>query len=319
MTMNSEGFLADILAEPNCLDALADRATRVFSELPLDGIRRLIFLGMGSSRYAARSAAAALQASGVDAVAAYASSGALPEADRETLVVAISASGGSIETLEALARYRGACRTAFLTNKPDAVCGLADVVIPMQCGPEPGGISCRTFQATVGLLQLMAQTLVGSGDVVAHLRTAASSQRALFDSRSSWLEQTADLLDGPAVYVIGPAERIASVDQSSLMLREGPRLVSAGCETGDWSHVDVYLSKHGEYRALLLPGSRYQAEVLRWAHEPGRECTLVSVGSPIAGAAACVRFPDVNNAAVAALVETSVTELIAWELWRRQA
>ena len=47
------------------------------------------------------------------------------------------------------------------------------------------------------------------------------------------------------------------------MLREGPRLPAYGCETADWSHVDVYLTKTTDYRMLLLAGSRWEAELLR--------------------------------------------------------
>ena len=42
------------------------------------------------------------------------------------------------------------------------------------------------------------------------------------------------------------------------MLREGPRRAAIASETGEWSHVDVYLTKTLDYRMLLLPGSRYE-------------------------------------------------------------
>jgi fructoselysine-6-P-deglycase FrlB-like protein len=63
--VNRPGLLADVLAEPAALDALA--AACAAPEGPLvalpdpDGVERVLLVGMGSSRYAARTAATALR------------------------------------------------------------------------------------------------------------------------------------------------------------------------------------------------------------------------------------------------------------------
>jgi hypothetical protein len=48
------------------------------------------------------------------------------------------------------------------------------------------------------------------------------------------------------------------------MLREGPRLPAVGCETGDWSHVDVYLTKTTDYRLLVFAGSVWEPQLAEW-------------------------------------------------------
>ncbi len=101
------------------------------------------------------------------------------------------------------------------------------------------------------------------------------------------------------------------------MLREGPRIPADACETGDWSHVDVYLSKHAGYRLLLLGGSAWEDELLDWLRR--RDGTLVAVGRPVAGAAVHVPFDDADDPDLAALVETAPAELLAWQLWQRAA
>ena len=53
------------------------------------------------------------------------------------------------------------------------------------------------------------------------------------------------------------------------MLREGPRRAADGCETGDWNHVDVYLTKTLDYRALVFTGSRFDADAVQWMRERG--------------------------------------------------
>ena len=72
--------------------------------------------------------------------------------------------------------------------------------------------------------------------------------------------------------------------------------------------MDVYLTKRPGYRMLLMPGSRYDAEVYGWQKE--RDFTITSIGTD-------VMIPGAEDPLVAALVETSVSELLAAELWRR--
>ena len=77
------------------------------------------------------------------------------------------------------------------------------------------------------------------------------------------------------------------------MLREVPRMPAYACETGDWSHVDVYLTKRPGYRALLLPGSRYEAEVMEWAAERG--FPVVVAGGSLPGSALEIDLPGAGD------------------------
>jgi hypothetical protein len=75
---------------------LTRTSTRLRSEA-----RRVLFIGMGSSRYAALNAAAYLRSLGRDAHAEHASTGSPQPAEQGLLVVAVSAGGGSAETIAA--------------------------------------------------------------------------------------------------------------------------------------------------------------------------------------------------------------------------
>jgi hypothetical protein len=116
------------------------------------------------------------------------------------------------------------------------------------------------------------------------------------------------------VYAIAPYERLSSALQSALMFREAPRIPADGCETGDWLHVDLYLTKFPPYRALLFTGSRYDPDVMTWGRE--RASSIIAVGRTTEGAVLHVPVPD--DPLVAVLVETMVAELAASELWRRR-
>lgn len=308
--MNHEGFEADILSQPEALSRVAARYADAGLERLLSA-RRVLFIGMGSSRYAADTAVALLRGRGIDAHSELASTGTPQPPSGDTVAVVISASGGSQETIEALHRHRGTSRVVAITNRPDsALAEAADADVDVLAGTEKGGIACRSFACTQAVLALMC----GAGG--GQLERAAESAQALIDARAEWLAPLADLVEGRAgVWVSGPAERFGSVQQSALMLREAPRIVADACETGDWLHVDVYLTKRPGYALLLLPGSRFDDELLGWRKQ--REFAVVSVGRALEGVSMAVPFADAEDHVTAVLVETIVAELLAAELWRR--
>lgn len=315
--MDPGGFLADVEQVPQTLRALADALDN--DDLPLGAInrewRQVLLLGMGSSTYAAGVVAARLRAAGVATVADLASNELLPPADPDLLVVAVSASGGSAETVAAVGRYVGRSTVVAVTEVPgSAVTEGADVVLPLLAGPEVGGVACRSYRHTLAVLLALAEHLSPgvAPDLSSSARRGAVATEELFASRDGWLPSIADALDGPAgSWVVAPAARLASAQQSALMLREGPRRSSHACETGDWSHVDVYLTKTLDYRMLLLPGSPWDSELLRWT--TGRASTVLTAGR---GALA---YPSSEHPDVALLTETTFAELVAHKWWAEQA
>ena len=314
-------FLADLEAKPASLARLADafRSGDPLADVPASP-RRVLLVGMGSSRYAAGVAALRLRAAGIDAVAEYASAtiGWPPAPD--TLVVAISASGESEETIATVDRYRGTSPVVALTDAPrSTIATLADVVVPLEAGEERGGVACRSFQHTLLLLRaLEAQARRPSRRPARRSATASPPRPAdLLDRRAAWLPEVAAALDGPdGVFVLAPVERLASAEQGALIIREGPRRPAVACETGDWSHVDVYLAKTLDYRALLFAGSRWDGNALEWLAKRGS--TVVAVGGDLPGARAIVRYAGDDDPEIAAFTEVLVPELLAGSWWAGQ-
>jgi len=313
-------FLADIEGKPAALSRLGATLGRpdLFRDVP-QGAERTVFLGMGSSRYAAEISAARLRAAGLVAVAEPASAETGTIAGPGTLAVVISANGESAETLAALERHRGRSRVVAITNKPGSrVATAADTVLDLVAGDEVGGVACRTFQHTLLLLRALEAHLMGVPHATVALTERVVHATAwLLAFRETWLPAVTDALDGPhGVYAMAPAERWSSAAQAALMVREGPRRPSTGCETGDWAHVDVYLAKTLDYRALLFTGSRWDAQALDWLSRRGS--TWVAVGGEARGARETVRYPGDDDAEVALGSETLVAELVAQRWWAAQ-
>jgi fructoselysine-6-P-deglycase FrlB-like protein len=321
--VSPDGFLRDVLAAPQRLASLLDAYESSGSPLSalteqMTDVRRVILVGMGSSRFAAVAAAAHLRSRGVDAVAEYASTATPTPPSRDTVVVGISASGTTFETVEALSAHRATSTTVAVTNAPDSeLASAADVVLPLLAGTEEGGVACLTYQATVAVLLLLAGRIAGEGPDVGDLRPAVAAGAGLRDERDSWLDVVVELVDAArTVATIAPAERLASALQSALMLREGPRVAADAAETGDWLHVDVYLSKRPGYLAFLFAGSRFDAAVLEWSAK--RAFPAVSVGAAVPGSTIEISYPAAGAPFVQLLVENAAVELVAAELWRRR-
>lgn len=316
--MKPVAFLADLEAKPSALRTLAAR----LRDDPWSGapraVDRVVMLGMGSSRFAALPMAARLRAAGVDAVAEYAGAVAAHPGGPGTLAIGISASGGTAETIEALRRHREAGSTVVaLTNDPySPLASNADVTVDLGAGPEDGGVACRTFQHTLAQLLALEQRLTGGAEaaVASAVEGAAVASEDLLERRGAWLGSAVDLLAATGhAFVIAPVERRSSAEQGALMLREGPRLVADACETADWLHVDVYLTKPLDYRAILFTGSRADLELLRWAEERG--ASVLAVGADVPGAVSAVRYRGDDDERIALLSETLVPELIAATVW----
>jgi fructoselysine-6-P-deglycase FrlB-like protein len=291
-------FLDDLEAKPASLARLADafRTGDPLADVPASP-QRVLLVGMGSSRYAAGVAALRLRAAGIDAVAEYASSTIGWPPSPDLLMVAISAKGESEETIAAVDRYRGRSPVIALTDSPrSTIATLADTVVPLEAGEERGGVACRSFQHTGLLLRALEARLGGRPvDMAALCDRVATASAELLDRRAEWLPEVAATLDGPdGLYVLAPAERIACAEQGALVIREGPRRPAVGCETGDWSHVDVYLTKTLEYRALLFAGSRWDGNAIEWLSKRGS--TFVAVGADVPGARACIRYQGEDDA-----------------------
>ncbi|HET7902264.1 MAG TPA: SIS domain-containing protein [Candidatus Nanopelagicales bacterium] len=313
-------FLTDLERKPEVLHALADHLEShdPWGVLPMAS--RFVLVGMGSSSYAAGVAAARLRALGIHAVSELASSDLLPAADGHTVVIAISAGGGSRETRAAVEHYRDKASLVVVTNSPEG--GLAQYVeggvhelVELRAGVEEGGVASRSFQHTLALLLALEPRVARADlDVPALVRRSAAACEDLLRTRGEWLPELRARLVGPhGVHVVAPARRLSSAQQSALMLREGPRLPAYACETGDWSHVDVYLTSTTDYRMLLLAGSRWEDELLRWTTERG--ATVVAVGADVPDADLTIRYAGDEDDDVRLLTEVLVAELLAADLW----
>ena len=186
--------------------------------------------------------------------------------------------------------------------------------------PEVGGVACRSYQHTLAMLLALECHLTGADidGLATAVALSADVSAYLLDTESDWRLEVSEPLLGPSgIYLAAPADRFCSAQQGALMLREGPRLPAVGCETGDWSHVDVYLTKTTDYRLLVFAGSEWEATTGRMDHRRGS--TVIGVGGNVPGAQYNLRYPGDADDDVRLLSEVLVPELIAARAWQDSA
>ncbi len=272
-----------------------------------------VFAGMGSSTYAAGAIANLLNAHGVPSLLTLASNPLPPKANHQSTYIGISASGKSIETLAAFENATGYNQKLMLTNAP-SLDGAK--VIGMSAGEERGGVGSLTYVATLIALLKLAEDLQVISGLEESILKASTAIADIYDRREEWLpllEQDALVKDG--TYFIAPQNRIASAEQSALMLRECPRLPAVACETGDWSHVDVYLTKTQEYRGILFPGSAWHDQLFEWTAM--RKSIVIGIGFEDARLHRSIRYKHDDDEIVRLLSEVTFAELLAHSAWSK--
>jgi len=194
-----------------------------FDEESFEDVERIQFVSMGTSHHAAMYAASQLTARGLTANAYMAGEYADCPApiDEHTLVVAVTQSGETADTMNAVRRARDAgARTLAVTNVVgSSVTRECDESLFIRAGPEIGVAATKTFSSQVVALTLLGERIAedSTGVQRAEVRSLLSGladlpgdvQQVLDESP---VEDVAEALYGCDAYFFlgrGPAHAVA--------------------------------------------------------------------------------------------------------------
>ena len=259
-------MLKEIHEQPNALrQALADRVDpdtglATLSGLGVDDdrlarVREVVVVACGTALHAGILTAQAIERlARIPARAAAASEFryADPLVGEATLVVAISQSGETADTIAAVreARRRGACVLA-ITNVVGSALNLeADGTILMQAGPEIGVAATKTFLAQLAcglLLALRLGDLQGRLDVDDHRRVAAAllttpelvERTLLLEPQLAEMAQRHAHMHG--AMFIGRGSNVATAYEGALKLKEVAYVHAEGYAAGELKHGPIAL------------------------------------------------------------------------------
>ncbi len=313
--MDPSRFLDDVEAKPALLRNFAGQlAVGLSMDLDFARVKNVVLTGLGSSRYAAMDATRELRTQGVRAWCDL-STAPLGPFDSETLLVAISASGATPETVLAAQAGRAAQVLAVTNVERSPLTEFADATVIVCAGSESSGaVTASMIHTSLALASLSDQLTGRRRDHAATAQRAASAIEHLLGTRQEWLPAVVDLMDSPdGVHFVAASQRSASSAQSALLIRELARRHSTGCDAADWAHVDVYLTKSTDYRLVLLGASQNAKDIFEWTTARGSK--VLSWGHNDSRANSAIRFPDDLDPEVAPLVDTLLAELVGHHLF----
>jgi glucosamine--fructose-6-phosphate aminotransferase (isomerizing) len=218
-----------------------------------DGVETVQFVACGTSYHAALYGAQLLRNRGVDARAYLASEYAVgcPPLDERTLLVGVTQSGETADTLEALRYGHGeGVRTLAVTNVVGSTAAReCDDAVFIRAGPEIGVAATKTFSSQVATLALLAERLRKairgsySDDAVTFLAAVA----ALPDQVSAVLDDDAvgDVAgryrDSDAYFFVGRATGHPVALEGALKLKEISYEHAEGFPAGELKHGPLAL------------------------------------------------------------------------------
>ncbi|MBC8041372.1 MAG: SIS domain-containing protein [Opitutaceae bacterium] len=221
---------------------------------------RVVLTGMGSSLHALNPLQLRLVAAGhtallVETAELVHSQSAL--LDPRSLVVAVSQSGRSAETVQLLDLIAniapsGRPHVIGVTNTADSPLALrADALIQLRAGPE-FSVSCKTYLATIVGLEWLGALLLG-----ADLRALGAALAPTPDAISTYLaawpahvrELAAFLAPARSIFLTGRGTSLAAVGAGALILKESTRMHAEGMSAPSFRHGPLEMT--GPELALL--------------------------------------------------------------------
>jgi glutamine---fructose-6-phosphate transaminase (isomerizing) len=226
------------------------------SEVDLTGLERVAIVGCGTSYHAGllgKDAIERLARIPVEVAVASEYRYADPIGDEKTLVVAISQSGETTDTLAAVeaARDFGGRVLAVTNTQGSLITREADAVLLTKAGPEICVASTKTFLAQVAALDLLALELARTRDTVPErellklgrdLRRAPEKVEETLGLLEGRVEEAAHVFEGARCALFlgrGPSYPVAL--EGALKLKEISYLPAEGYPAGEMKHGPIAL------------------------------------------------------------------------------
>ena len=284
--------LADTLMGRIHADGTTELEDLRLTEVELDGIERVVLIGCGSAFYACLSGRIALEHwARMPAEVEIASEFRYRDAvlGEQTLVVAVSQSGETVDTFHALreAQRRGA-KTIALTNVVDSLLAReADGVLYTRAGPEIGVASTKCHATQIALLQLFALHLARQRGTIEpeEGRDLASRLLALpglvdraiarLDDYFSVADRLAEVQD---VYFLGRHVGYGVALEGALKLKELAYVRAEAYPAGEMKHGPIALIEEGAVVVAIATRGRLLEKVMaNIAEVKARGATVVVV------------------------------------------
>jgi len=187
-----------------------------------------------------------------------------PIIDETTLVVSISQSGETMDTLMAVryAKEQGARTLAICNTNGSTIPRESDAVLYLHAGPEIAVASTKAFLAMVtasyllGLYlgQLRGQLFTGQiKDILADLHSIPSKIQSILDNGDQIKDLARRMADTPSVLFLGRHVGFPVAMEGALKLKELAYIHAEGFAAGELKHGPIALIEEGQPVFVVVP------------------------------------------------------------------
>lgn len=167
--------------------------------------------------------------------------------DRKTLVIVISQSGETADTIAAMrkAKENGALTLAIVNVKGSTIARESDRQIFIEAGPEIAVATTKAYILQVAIMALLACRAAGKKDIVNELKKLPRLLKEVIDRRDIYLEIAKKISNREDIFFIGRKIDYAISLEGSLKLKEVSYIHSEAYQAGELKHGTISLIDKG--------------------------------------------------------------------------
>lgn len=305
-------FPDGIVAQPDVLAQSAKTLREAIPHLPRPGVADVIALvGIGASEHAARSAAAVWRDQGLRAFAVSASELQSSTTHGADILVGLSESGRSAETVAALGRATGATRVGVTNFADSPLAEVTEHLLELESGPD-SPVYTTGYTATLQALGLLGEAWGGHSTDWGSLPDLAS---AVLESAPSVIDEIAPVFEAArAIDVVASGAFTSSAGEGALMLRESARVLTASHETFNYLHGPM--EPLDQETACLIIGDGREVRLARDTSDLGCPTLLITSRDDIEsrGALTVLRLPATESPLAQAVLQIVPIQLMGWAI-----
>lgn len=238
---------------------------------------------------------------------------------KKTLLIAISQSGETADTLEAIeiAKAKGVKTVAIVNVETSTMARIADIVIPIKAGPEKAVASTKATTAQIAILTLLAYACDGGIKEGKQLLINAASQiNDMLNPRyeDHIMKLAEKIKNVESMYIIGRGMNYPIALESAIKLQEVSYIHAEGFAGGELKHGPIALISKNIPVIAIVANDDTKKEILSNAME------VKARGGYIIGISPekhdvfdyWIRVPDTGNASP--IVNIIPIQILAYQL-----
>jgi glucosamine--fructose-6-phosphate aminotransferase (isomerizing) len=191
--------------------------------------------------------------------------------DKNTVVLAVSQSGETLDVIEGVKRAREAgAQIISIVNRPySQLSEMSHHVINLHCGPELCVAATKSFISQLVVFYLLAYSMTNSFDkAAANLGSISSKVAKTIESNNDKLSQLSqELKTKNDLYYIARGINFAIASEGALKLKEVSYIHAEGMPAGELKHGTLALIEPGTPVVVICPDDYTHRETLSNAME----------------------------------------------------